>query len=261
MPLAFALIFLAVAASHAAEPKDPLERARLLYNQRQYERAVTAAEEARRNPERADSADLIAARAYLEQYRETAAAEDLANARDRLRRISPQRFVPTERIEFIVGLGETLYFDDAPGAAAAVFDSVLASRDNLLGDARERVLDWWASAVDRDARPRSEIERQGLYQRIRERMSTELAANPASAAAAYWAAAAARGQGDLQAAWDAAQAAWVRAPLTTDQGMALRGDLDRLVLRAIIPERARVLAQSADALRLDWERFKERWEK
>jgi hypothetical protein len=248
-------------AAHAAEPKDPLERARLLYNQRQYEKAVTAAEEARRNPDRADSADLIAARAYLEQYRETAAAEDLANARDRLRRISPQRFVPTERVEFIVGLGETLFLDDAAGAAAALFDSVLASRDNLLGDARERVLDWWASAVDRDARPRSEIERQGLYQKVRERMASELASNPASAAGAYWAAAAARGQGDLQAAWDAAQAGWVRAPLTADQGAALRGDLDNLVLRAIIPERARVAAQSADTLRMEWERFKQRWER
>jgi hypothetical protein len=261
LPLAIALLLAVASAARAADPKDPLERARLLYNQRQYEKAVTAAEEARRNPDRADSADLIAARAYLEQYRETAAAEDLANARDRLRRISPQRFVPTERMEFIVGLGEALYFDDAAGAAAALFDSVLASPDNLLGDARERVLDWWASAVDRDARPRSEIERQGLYQKVRERMASELASNPASAAAAYWAAAAARGQGDLQAAWDAAQAAWVRAPLTADQGATLRGDLDNLVQRAIIPERARLAAQSADTLRMEWERFKQRWER
>jgi hypothetical protein len=261
LPLAAALTLFLPAAASAADPKDALERARLLYNQHQYERAVTAAEEARRAPERADSADLIAARAYLEQYRETAAAEDLANARDRLRRISPQRFVPNERTEFIVGLGEALYFDDAAGAAAALFDSVLASRDNLLGDARERVLDWWASAVDRDAKPRSEIERQGLYHKIRDRMASELAANPASAAATYWAAAAARGQGDLQAAWDAAQAGWVRAPLTTEQSASLRGDLDNLVLRAIIPERARVQAQSADTLRMEWERFKLRWER
>jgi hypothetical protein len=261
LPLAIALLLALPPAARAAEPKDALERARLLYNQKQYEKAVTAAEEARRNPERADSADLIAARAYLEQYRETAAAEDLANARDRLRRLSPQRFVATERVEFIVGLGETLYFDDAAGAAATVFDSVLASHDNLLGDARERVLDWWASAVDRDARPRTEIERQGLYQKVRDRMADELATNPASAAAVYWAAAAARGQGDLQAAWDAAQAGWVRAPLTPDQGMSLRTDLDNLVQRAIIPERARIAAQSVDTLRMEWERFKQRWER
>jgi len=92
-------------------------------------------------------------------------------------------------------------------------------------------------------------------------MASELATNPASAAAAYWAAAAARGQGDLQAAWDAAQAGWVRAPLTPDQGMSLRTDLDNLVQRAIIPERARVAAQSVDTLRMEWERFKRRWER
>jgi hypothetical protein len=242
-------------------PKDPLARARLLYNQRQYEAAINAAEEGRRIPDRADSADLIAARAYLERFRESAAVEDLVNARDRFRRIDPQKFIPIERIEFIVGLGETLFFDDTPGAAALLFDSALASRELLVGDARERVLDWWASAVDYDARPRPEIERQGLYQKIRERMADELAENPSSGTAAYWAAAAARGQGDLQAAWDASQAAWVRAPLTADLGAALRGDIDALVMRAIIPERARVLGQPADTLRLDWERFKMRWNK
>src|SRR6266850_3084363 len=45
---------------------DPLARARLLYNQRQFQAAVTAAEEARSSPARADAADLVAARAYLE---------------------------------------------------------------------------------------------------------------------------------------------------------------------------------------------------
>ena len=72
-------------------------------------------------------------------------------------------------------------------------------------------------------------------------------------AAAYWLAAAARGQGDLQAAWDAAQAGWVRAPLATDRGVTLRGDLDRLMQRGIAPARAKALAQPPDAVRLDWE--------
>ena len=70
---------------------------------------------------------------------------------------------------------------------------------------------------------------------------------------------AARSQGDLQSAWDAVEAGWVRASLATDRGAALRADLDRLMLVAIIPERARLLAQPADALKLEWERFKERW--
>jgi len=240
---------------------DPLARARLLYNQRAYEAAVTAAEEARANPARADAADLVAARAYLERFRASAASDDLTNARDRLRRLDPQRFLPRERTEYVVGLGETLFFEGAFGAAATVFDSVLQSWDVSLIDARDRVLDWWASAMDRVARPRPEIDRHGLYQRIGGRMEEELALHPGSGAASYWLAAAARAQGDQQAAWDAAQAGWVRSSLASDGGDALRADLDRLVLRAIIPDRAKATAQPPDALRTQWEQFKERWKR
>ena len=128
-------------------------------------------------------------------------------------------------------------------------------------DARERVLDWWASAIDREAHPRADIERQATYQRIRDRMQEEIVTRPGSTAASYWQSAAARGQGDLQAAWDAAQAGWVRAALATDRGAALRADLDQLVMRALIPERAKALGQSPDTLRSEWERFKEKWTK
>src|SRR6185295_6357192 len=161
----------------------------------------------------------------------------------------------------VVGLGETLFLESAFGAAAVVFASVLQSRDVLTGEARERVLDWWASASDREARPRSDIDRQGLYQRIRTRMEEEIATHPGSGTAAYWLSAAARAQGDLQAAWDAAQAGWVRASLISDHGAALRADLDRLVVQAIVPDRAKITAQPPDTLRAEWERFKERWNK
>ena len=114
------------------------------------------------HPERADSADLIAARALLERYRLSAAPDDLVQARERLRQLTPDRFVDRERLEFVIGLGEALYFDGAPGAAAAVFDSVLQSPDAPLLEGRDLVLDWWASAVDEDARPRTEFERQAL---------------------------------------------------------------------------------------------------
>src|SRR5713226_6382557 len=257
--LAIACTAAAAVPSRAAD--DPLGRARQLYNQRQYEAAIRAAEQARLTPSRADAADLVAARAYLERFRGSAASDDLTNARDRLRRLDPQRFGPRERMEYVVRLGETLFFDGAYGAAATVFDSVLQSRDLLAGDARERVLDWWASALDREARARSDIDRQPVYQRIRARMEGELATHPASATAAYWLAAAARAQGDVQSAWDAAQAAWVRSALTSDRGAALREDLDRLVLRGIVPDRARATAQSPDTLRAQWEQFKERWKR
>ena len=45
------------------------------------------------------------------------------------------------------------------------------------------------------------------------------------------------------------------------RAMTLREDLDRLVLRAIIPDRAKVTAQSPESLRAQWEQFKERWKR
>ena len=256
-----ALVLAVPGPAGAADDRSSLARARQLYNMRDFDAALAAAEEARKAPERADSADLIAARALLERFRTTAATDDLDHARERLRRIEPERLADRERLEFVIGLGEALYLDQAPGAAAAVFDSILLSDDAELLDGRELVLDWWASAIDEDARPRTEFERQALYQAVRSRMREELGRHPSSAAAAYWLIASARGQGDLQGAWDAAQAAWVRAPLAIDHGAALRGDIDRLVLRAVIPERARAIGQPPETLREEWEAFKEKWNK
>src|SRR6185295_5655337 len=168
---ALAAAVFAIGQGSAWAADDPLALARLLYNRGEYREAVRAAEQARMTPARADAADLVAARAYLERFRETAASDDLTNARDRLRRIDPQKFGPRERGEYVVGLGEALFFEGAFGAAATVFDSVLNGPDALAGEARERVLDWWASAIDREAKPRPDIERQGVYLRIRARMN------------------------------------------------------------------------------------------
>src|SRR5436190_2593004 len=159
-----------VASLPARAADDPLARARALYNERQFEAAVNAAEQARLVPSHAHVADLVAARAYLERYRDSDASDDLTNARERLRRLNPSSFTARERLEYIVGLGETLFFDGAFGPAAAVFDSVMQGKQELPADARERVLDWWATAIERDAKPRSESERQSAYQRIRTRM-------------------------------------------------------------------------------------------
>ncbi len=248
-------------ASVASAADDPLARARQLYNQQQYEAAVSAAEQARLTPARADAADLVAARAYLERYRESQASDDLTNARLRLRRLDPSRFEPRERVEYLVGLGEALYFDGAFGAAADVFDSVLRGTEVIATDQRERILDWWADALDHDARPRPDIDRQTVYRRVRARMDDELAMRPGNTAAAYWYAAAARAEGDLQAAWDAALAAWVRAPLATDGGVRLRDDLDALMQRGIIPERAKIAGIPPQRLLAEWDQFKERWKK
>lgn len=249
---------LAASAAKPAEVRDQLAVARQLYNERRFDAALAAAESAR-TPEREDSVDLVIARVGLERFREGGSSEHLSGARDRLRRIRPERLSEAERIEFLVGLGQQLYMDGSTGAAASLFDTLFDLPRPLIGAARERVLDWWASALDREARPRHDIERQGLYQKIRDRMREELARNPGSAAASYWLSAASAGQGDHQAAWDTALAAWVRSPLAPDHGAALRTDLDVLMSRVILPQRARSLALPIDALRLEWDDFKHRW--
>jgi hypothetical protein len=250
---------MAPATTAIAQKSDSLALARLLYNQHRFQEAVTVAEQVRLTPSLADRADLIAARAYLERYRESSASDDLTNARERLRRLNPQLLDARERSEYLVGLGEALYFDEAYGAAANLFVSVLDGVERVAPDARERVLDWWATSTDRDGRPRPDAERQVAYDHIRDRMSEELLTHPASATASYWLAAAARGRGDLQSAWDAVQSGWLRASFAPDHGLSLRADLDQLMQRAIIPERARALSQPADALRLEWENFKDKW--
>src|SRR3954470_3349531 len=116
-PAAAAVLVLALAAPLRGAD-DPLARARLLYNQGQFEQAINAAEQARLVPARADAADLVAARAYPQRFRASAAPDDLVNARERLRRIDPQRFPTGERAEYVVGLGEALFFESSYGAAA-----------------------------------------------------------------------------------------------------------------------------------------------
>ena len=49
----------------------------------------------------------------------------------------------------------------------------------------------------------------------------------------------ARGAGDIEGAWSAAVAAWVRSTLSPETTSRLRDDLDRLVTQALIPERSR----------------------
>src|SRR5438094_4932452 len=95
--VALALLCAGASSGFAADSHDPLDRARTLYNQHQFDAAVSAADEARRLPQLADGADLIAARAYLERFRANSTAGDLVRARERLRRVNPEKFSQRER--------------------------------------------------------------------------------------------------------------------------------------------------------------------
>jgi tetratricopeptide (TPR) repeat protein len=263
----FPIVAILLAISTAASAADPLAEARRLYNLGQYDAALKLATEALAMPGRTDEARVVLGRIHLERFRQSADAADLSEARSALRVIDPKTLDPRQRTELLIGLAEALYMEERFGAAADLFESVLEQSETLGASAHERVLDWWATAMDRQAQRRPPDERRAEYTRILERMRQEIAAHAGSTAAGYWLAAAARASGDLDDAWHAAMAGWVRAVLAEDRGATLRADLDRLVVQAIIPERAAKVAGKGDAktaqgvMTSEWDAFKAAWSK
>lgn len=265
-----ALLLLVVAAllggssatAAAARAPDLLLTARRLYNEGKLDAALDAARQAAANPPTVSSARLVIGRIHLERYRRTTAPDDLDGARAALRTVDPRVLDARERIELQVGLATLLYYEERYGAAAELLDPIVDASATLAPDAHERALDWWATALDRQAQ--ASTDRLAAFVRISERMEQELRRDPASPPANYWLAAAARAEGDLERALSAASAGWIRAILAGERGAALRVDLDRLVTQAIIPEKAARLPardrrQAAASLAADWEAFKKVW--
>src|SRR5437763_7494200 len=117
-------ILLASCSAYAAEP-PALARARALYNAADYDGAIAAAATARTQATASDAAALVEARAHLERYRRTADATDLSAARDALNAIRPVVLSPRDQIDFLIGLGQSLYLTDLFGPAADLFDTAL----------------------------------------------------------------------------------------------------------------------------------------
>jgi len=243
---------------------DPLADARRLYNLGQYDAAEAAAREAVRIPASAEGARVVLGRIQLERYRKSSAPAELSDAIAALIAVDVRRLDARERIELTIGLAQGLYLEDRFGTAASVFESALDSSAALGPVAHGRVLDWWATALDRQAQNRPTAERLELYRRIVDRMTAEIAKDAGSAPAAYWLAAAARGAGDFDRALNEATAGWVRAQLAGERGIELRSDLDRLVVQGILRDRAARLpvrdhAQALAGMVGEWEAFKARW--
>jgi hypothetical protein len=243
---------------------DVLSRARLAYNTQRFDEAITLAAEARGIERLTHSASLVFARASLERFRVGNDVADVATARQALLSIDPARLSATETAELRLGTAELLFVDDQFGAAAEIFEAALGTVDPLH---RDRVLDWWASSLDRHAQLAPEGERQRRYSRLLAGAERELSRAPSSAVAVYWLAAASRGVDDLDRAWSVAVAGWIQAPAMMPgvRGTTLQHDLDRLMREAIIPERARRAAPPADpealkvALAAEWASIKQRW--
>lgn len=259
------VLLLAPVDARAQAAPDPMERALRLYNAGSYDEAIEAARAVADRPDTRAASRLLVGRALLERHRASAAPEDLAEARQALRGIETDALTDRQRVDLVIGLGEALYLDGDYRAAAALLGSALGQVVWLSPAGREQLADWWATAMDRYAQTRAPDERATVYTEIERRLGAHLEQFPDSSAAPYWSAAAALARGELELAWDLAVAAWVRAPFTADRGAALRADIDRLVVRAIVPERVRRLPGNPDAetaansLLAEWELTKEKW--
>ncbi len=261
---ALVVAILLLCGAPVAAQRAELARARSAYNQQQFDEAIQAALTAQKVGATADAATVVLSRAYLERYRERANPTDLAAARAQLGTVRVANLDSRDHVDFMMALGEALFFEGDFGAAAAMFESGIDSALAQGAATGEAMLDWWGSAVERQAESLVREQRVIVFGRMRERMTRELARNPASAAGAYWSVVAARGAGDALGAWDAAIAAWVRARLAGSRSAQLRSDLDKLVLEGIIPDRVRALpqerrGQAESDLRTEWAVLKERW--
>jgi hypothetical protein len=260
--LAVAMLLVAVRAD-AVEPPS-LIRARTLYNAADYDGAIAAATLAQQQSSPPDPASLVLGRAHLERYRIGTDVADLAAARMSLGAVRATTLAPRDQVDLLIGLGQSLFFSSDYGAAAELFDAALA-RESLLADHdRLMLLDWWASALDREAQVRPADRRAPLFERILTRMEAQLRDVPWNGPANYWLAVAARGIGDVDRAWSAAVAGWVRTNLDPNGSRSVRADLDRLVTEALIPERARSRTgrdpqEAAMALRAEWDAVKTQW--
>ncbi len=260
----FTVLVLLLCGIPAAAQRAELAKARAAYNQQQFDEAIAAALTAQKVGATADAATVVLCRAYLERYRQRANPADLAAARAQLGTVRVANLDSRDHVDFMMALGEALFFEDDFGAAAAMFESGIDSALAQGAATGEAMLDWWGSAIERQAESLERDQRAAVFTRMRDRMTRELARNPGSAAAAYWSVVAARGAGDVLGAWDAAIAAWVRARLAAGRSAQLRADLDKLVLEGIIPDRVRALAQdkrgqAESDLRTEWAILKERW--
>ena len=250
--------------AEVAAGQDEVADARRLYNEGQFDEAIAAAQTLW-ELSRSDASAVVLARSRLERFRVGGQPSELEAAHDLLQRIDPRSLSPMERTEWELGIAAELYLRDEFGPATEILDRLVRA-DTVTGAGRDRLVDWWASAVDHSAHGHRRDDRVRLYERLTERLDVVLARYPTSAAASYWLVAATRGGGDLQRAWNLAVAGWIRAGSTN---AALRTDLDRLVLQGVVPDLAvsrtarphtdgvtiDVMAKLAD----DWESVKARW--
>jgi hypothetical protein len=252
-----------------AAAQSELTRARQLYNQGKFDESIMAAEVARSRPKAASPAALVIARARLERFRKSGSQQDLSESRRELLALDPRALSPPEAIEWNIGLGEALVFENQPGPASEIFGEVIAlTRARLTPADLDKLIEWWASALSGLAETLAGPSRARQYGALLSALKTVTEEKLPSRAVTYWFVVASRGVGDIDASWNAAVAGWIRAR-SMDAGDRLRKDLDEFVTKTLIPERAEartgqpldVRATSAEtfALTEEWRGITERW--
>lgn len=251
------IVITTVTAQKAAT--DPVGRARSAYNAEQFDQAIAAAREAVKTPATANTGALVLARALLGRFRVQRVALDLEQARAALKQVAADKLSPNDYGEYLVAQGLTLYLDGCADGCYSGAAEMFAMALPRAADAaeRERVFEWWAAALDRQALYGTpETDRVAIYRRLLDGAATELVKQDGALSASYWLCAAARGAGDLERAWGAAVFAWTRAGGFGERGKTLRTDLDKFVRDVLLPERARLEADPPQA----YKRMLEHWE-
>jgi len=242
-----AVVVVGLCAPTPAWAQSSLERARAYYNEGRYDESIAAATAASSRPEAVPSATLIIARSHLGRYRASGDAKELDAARAALVTLNPRALVPQEAIEWQIGAGTALFFENQFGPAADMFSTVVPVARERLNDAEfEKLVEWWGSTQARLAETLTGDARRVAYERLRNDATREVQRNPLSRPATYWMIVGLRGAGNLEEGWSAAVSGWIRFGGPTG-GEKLRADLDRFVVQTLIPERA----QAKTGQRLD----------
>jgi hypothetical protein len=156
-----------------------------LHNAADYAATIEAAAVARVDPAWADAAALIGARAHLERYRVRLDPGDLIAARDALTAVRQAALAPRDQVDLLVGIGQALYLGGTFDAAGNLFEAAL-DRASVLGPAdRLRLLEWWATPINREVQELAADRRAPLLERLDERMEAEMRQVPGNAVAAY----------------------------------------------------------------------------
>ena len=261
-----ALLVCSRAAGGVGAPSIPaLAKARALYNAGDYDGAISAAAVARRDP-----AARRRRRAGHRARRISSATGSAPTppiwraAREALGVVRVRALTPRDQVDLLVGLGQSLYLGEtsAPPRSCSTprssRASLLPERDRLL------LLDWWATALDREAQTRPADRRARVLRAHRRADGGELRQRSGERGRELLA----RGRRPRQPATSIAPG-MPRSPpgcarRSTPERRALRADLDRLVTQALIPERARTRPareqpDSMAALRAEWDLVKQQW--